>query len=140
MSRPCSGATCRSARCPTCRAGSPTLVEKGKLGKKTGQGIYRWKNGKAQKGSASQPPDTDLQDRLILPLLNAVADCLGDGIVADSDAADAGMVFGTGFAPFRGGPLHYAKARGVTDVTDSLRELEARHGPRFAPSPGWGKV
>jgi 3-hydroxyacyl-CoA dehydrogenase / enoyl-CoA hydratase / 3-hydroxybutyryl-CoA epimerase len=116
------------------------LVDKGKLGKKTGHGIYRWKNGKAQKGSANQPPDTALQDRLILPLLNAVADCLGDGIVTDSDAADAGMVFGTGFAPFRGGPLHYAKGRGITDVTDSLRELEARHGPRFAPSPGWGKV
>ncbi|MFW6076848.1 MAG: 3-hydroxyacyl-CoA dehydrogenase NAD-binding domain-containing protein [Hyphomicrobiales bacterium] len=117
-----------------------SLVDQGKLGKKTNHGIYRWKDGKAQKGSASQPPDPAVQDRLILPLLNAVADCLGDGIVADSDAADAGMVFGTGFAPFRGGPLHYAEARGISDVTDSLRQLEERHGPRFAPSPGWAKV
>jgi 3-hydroxyacyl-CoA dehydrogenase / enoyl-CoA hydratase / 3-hydroxybutyryl-CoA epimerase len=116
------------------------LVAQGKFGKKTGQGIYRWKNGKAQKAKVGEPPDPALQDRLILPLLNAVADCLGDGIVADTDAADAGMVFGTGFAPFRGGPLHYAKARGLTDVTEALRQLEERHGPRFAPSPGWGKV
>jgi 3-hydroxyacyl-CoA dehydrogenase / enoyl-CoA hydratase / 3-hydroxybutyryl-CoA epimerase len=116
------------------------LVAQGKLGKKTGQGIYRWKEGKAQKGSVSQPPDPALQDRLILPLLNAVADCLGDGIVEDSDSADAGMVYGTGFAPFRGGPLHYAKARGLTEVTEALRKLEEHHGPRFAPSPGWAKV
>jgi 3-hydroxyacyl-CoA dehydrogenase / enoyl-CoA hydratase / 3-hydroxybutyryl-CoA epimerase len=117
-----------------------TLVKQGKLGKKTGHGIYRWKDGKAHKASVNQPPDRDLQDRLILPLLNAVADCLGDAIVADSDAADAGMVFGTGFAPFRGGPMHYAKARGVADVMAALRKLEERHGPRFAPSPGWDKV
>jgi 3-hydroxyacyl-CoA dehydrogenase / enoyl-CoA hydratase / 3-hydroxybutyryl-CoA epimerase len=108
------------------------LVAQGKLGKKTGQGIYRWKDGKAQKASVSQPPDPALQDRLILPLLNAVADCLGDGIVEDSDSADAGMVYGTGFAPFRGGPLHYAKARGLTEVTEALRKLEEHHGSRFA--------
>jgi 3-hydroxyacyl-CoA dehydrogenase / enoyl-CoA hydratase / 3-hydroxybutyryl-CoA epimerase len=116
------------------------LVAQGKLGKKTGQGIYRWKDGKAHKAKVSAPPDPALQDRLILPLLNAVADCLADGIVEDADAADAGMVFGTGFAPFRGGPLNYAKGRGLTEVSDALRQLEARHGPRFAPSPGWSKV
>jgi 3-hydroxyacyl-CoA dehydrogenase/enoyl-CoA hydratase/3-hydroxybutyryl-CoA epimerase len=116
------------------------LVAEGKLGKKSGQGIYRWNNGKAQKARVGQAPGPELQDRLILPLLNAVADCLGDGIVEGADAADAGMVFGTGFAPFRGGPLHYAKARGVSDVTEALRQLEGRHGPRFAPSKGWEKV
>jgi len=33
---------------------------------------------------------------------------LAEGIVADTDLVDAGAIFGTGFAPFRGGPLHYA--------------------------------
>lgn len=116
------------------------LVADGKLGKKTGQGIYTWKDGKPQKASAPEAPDAELEDRLVLPLVNAVADCLGADIVEDHDAADAGMVFGAGFAPFRGGPLNYAKARGVSEIVDTLRRLEERHGPRFAPSPGWAKV
>jgi 3-hydroxyacyl-CoA dehydrogenase/enoyl-CoA hydratase/3-hydroxybutyryl-CoA epimerase len=117
-----------------------TLVAQGKFGKKTGQGIYRWKDGKPQKAKVDGQPAPELQDRLILPLLNAVADCLGEGIVEDADAADAGMVFATGFAPFRGGPLNYAKARGLAEVAETLRRLEERHGPRFAPSAGWAKV
>ena len=55
--------------------------------------------------TASVPPD--LGDRLILALLNECAACLREKVVADADLLDAGVVFGTGFAPFRGGPLHY---------------------------------
>jgi len=113
------------------------LVADGKLGTKTGQGIYAWRDGKPAKSRSNKSVDPRLQDRLILPLLNAVADCLHERIVEDADAADAGMVFGTGFAPFRGGPIHYAKARGVAEIVAMLEALRAKYGERFAPSPGW---
>ena len=113
------------------------LVEAGHLGKKTGKGIYKWEGGKPQKADVSDTPDAELTDRLMLPLLNTLADCMADGIVEDIDAADAGMIFATGFAPFRGGPLNYAKKRGVDDVVKSLESLAAKHGDRFKPSNGW---
>ena len=81
-------------------------VEAGQLGKKTGQGIYRWQNGKAVKGQADAYGQ-DLVDKLIEPYLTEAQRVLEDGIVADADLVDAGLIFGTGFAPFRGGPLHY---------------------------------
>jgi len=86
-------------------------VEAGQLGKKTGQGIYRWADGRAQKG---QPDayDQKLVDALIEPYLQEAQAVLAEGIVADADLVDAGLIFGTGFAPFRGGPLHYLKSRG----------------------------
>jgi 3-hydroxyacyl-CoA dehydrogenase/enoyl-CoA hydratase/3-hydroxybutyryl-CoA epimerase len=81
-------------------------VELGQLGKKTGQGIYRWKDGKPVKG---QPGawDASLVDRVIDPYLAEAKRAVEEGIVADAELADAGLIFGTGFAPFRGGPLHY---------------------------------
>jgi 3-hydroxyacyl-CoA dehydrogenase/enoyl-CoA hydratase/3-hydroxybutyryl-CoA epimerase len=87
------------------------LVEGKNLGKKTGQGFYKWVDGRAQK----QPPGAvpaGLTDRLIRPLVDEARKTLGEGIVADADLVDAGTIFGTGFAPFRGGPLHYAAAAG----------------------------
>jgi 3-hydroxyacyl-CoA dehydrogenase / enoyl-CoA hydratase / 3-hydroxybutyryl-CoA epimerase len=86
-------------------------VALGHLGKKTGQGIYRYEDGKPQKG---QPDayDQALVDALIEPYLHEAQAAVAEGIVADADLADAGLIFGTGFAPFRGGPLHYIKARG----------------------------
>ncbi|MGH8689909.1 MAG: 3-hydroxyacyl-CoA dehydrogenase family protein, partial [Burkholderiales bacterium] len=86
-------------------------VALGHLGKKTGQGIYRYVNGKAAKG---QPDayDQALVDALIEPYLHEAQAVLADGVVADADLVDAGLIFGTGFAPFRGGPLHYLKTRG----------------------------
>jgi len=86
-------------------------VSLGHLGKKSGQGIYRWADGKPVKGQ----PDTydqNLVDALIEPYLREAQAVLAEGIVADEDLVDAGLIFGTGFAPFRGGPLHYIKARG----------------------------
>ncbi len=116
------------------------MVDAGNLGKKTGKGIYKWEGGKPQKADIDTPPDAALTDRLMLPLLNTLADCMADGIVEDTDAADAGMIFATGFAPFRGGPLNYAKTRGVDDVVKALDALAAQHGDRFKPSRGWSLI
>ena len=116
------------------------MVEVGNLGKKTGKGIYKWEGGKPQKADIDTPPDAALTDRLILPLLNTLADCMAEGIVEDADAADAGIIFATGFAPFRGGPLNYAENRGIDDVVKALEGLAAQHGDRFEPSKGWGMI
>jgi len=74
---------------------------------------------------------------MILPMLNTLVRCLREGIVDDADTIDGAMIFGTGFAPFRGGPLHYARRRGIAHVREKLLELEARNGPRFEPDRGW---
>jgi 3-hydroxyacyl-CoA dehydrogenase/enoyl-CoA hydratase/3-hydroxybutyryl-CoA epimerase len=94
-----------------------TLVKEGKLGKKSDQGFYTWVKGKARKDVAvvSDPPrksrnTAELEAfgrELIAPLIDACEKALADGVVADADHVDAGVIFGTGFAPFRGGPLHY---------------------------------
>src|SRR5207248_10760680 len=81
-------------------------VEAGRLGKKTGQGIYRWQDGRALKGQADAY-GPDLIDKLISPYLAEAQRVLEDGIVGEADLVDAGLIFGTGFAPFRGGPLLY---------------------------------
>jgi len=85
-------------------------VALGLLGKKSGQGIYRWANGKPVKGEAGTC-DQRMIDSLIEPYLHEAAAAVKEGIVADAELADAGLIFGTGFAPFRGGPLHYLKNR-----------------------------
>jgi len=81
-------------------------VDAGRLGKKTGQGIYTWVGGKAQKGRPD-PYGPELIEKLIAPYLTEAQRVLDEGIVAEADLVDAGLIFGTGFAPFRGGPLHY---------------------------------
>jgi 3-hydroxyacyl-CoA dehydrogenase/enoyl-CoA hydratase/3-hydroxybutyryl-CoA epimerase len=86
-------------------------VALGQLGKKTGQGIYRYKDGKPVKGQPDSYDQT-LVDALIEPYLQEAEAAVREGVVADADLADAGLIFGTGFAPFRGGPLHYLQTRG----------------------------
>lgn len=114
-------------------------AEPGRRGKKDGQGLYKWEDGRAVKPELPEgyQAPADLEDRLILPLLNEAVACLHDGVVSDADLLDAGVIFGTGFAPFRGGPIQYVRETGVDAVLGRLRELQARHGERFAPRPGW---
>jgi 3-hydroxyacyl-CoA dehydrogenase/enoyl-CoA hydratase/3-hydroxybutyryl-CoA epimerase len=90
-----------------------SYVEQGKLGKKSGEGFYTWKKGKPQKDPAASAGVNleTLGAELMQPYFDECRACLADGIVADRDALDAGMIFGTGFAPFRGGPLYYLDKR-----------------------------
>jgi 3-hydroxyacyl-CoA dehydrogenase / enoyl-CoA hydratase / 3-hydroxybutyryl-CoA epimerase len=114
------------------------LAEQKKLGRKSGEGFYVWRDGKAVKAELPQFVDpADLEDRLILPMLNEAVACLREKVVDDADLLDAGAIFATGFAPFRGGPLQYAKTRGVANVTARLEDLAQHYGERFRPDPGW---
>jgi 3-hydroxyacyl-CoA dehydrogenase/enoyl-CoA hydratase/3-hydroxybutyryl-CoA epimerase len=117
------------------------LVSAKQLGRKSGEGFYVWKDGKPLKSPAdSSSAPADLTDRLILVLVNECVACLREKVVEESDLIDAAVIFGTGFAPFRGGPLSYARTRGVTDVVSGLGDLASRHGPRFSADPGWPLV
>ncbi|HEX7273930.1 MAG TPA: 3-hydroxyacyl-CoA dehydrogenase NAD-binding domain-containing protein [Casimicrobiaceae bacterium] len=88
------------------------LIAAGKLGRKTKRGFYDWSSGKAAKSPPGTAP-AGLTRRLIEPFVNEAKVALAAGIVADADLVDAGAIFGTGFAPFRGGPLTYAAASGA---------------------------
>ena len=112
-------------------------VAKGELGKKTGKGFYEWKDGHAVKSHEDATPPPDMADRLILPMLNVCTECLRTGVVADEEVEDGAMIFATGFAPFRGGPIHYARARGAADIRETLARFAAKYGARFQPDPGW---
>ena len=113
-------------------------VERGDLGRKTGRGLYEYDDdGKPRKKDGVAEPDAAMTDRLVLPLLNTAVRCLRLGVVEDADTLDGAMIFGTGFAPFRGGPIHYARRRGIDAIVAALGELERAHGPRFAPDEGW---
>jgi len=90
-------------------------VHAGELGKKTGKGFYVWEKGKpkrAQRDDGQYALD-EITDALMQPYFDACEAALADGIVEDADVLDAGMIFGTGFAPFRGGPLYYLEQKGA---------------------------
>ncbi len=89
-------------------------VADGRLGKKTGQGFYAWPGGKVSKPAAGAVP-ADLAARIVAPLLAASQACVSGGVVADADLADAGVIFGTGFAPFTGGPLNFVRSSRAAD-------------------------
>ncbi|MBO0661280.1 3-hydroxyacyl-CoA dehydrogenase NAD-binding domain-containing protein [Jiella sp. MQZ9-1] len=122
------------------------MVEEKRLGRKTGRGLYDYgEDGKPKKVATDALPDDakddqDLIDRLILPMLNAVVACLDEGVITDEEITDGAMIFGTGFAPFRGGPVHYARQRGIDAIVTRMQELAAKHGPRFSPHPGWERL
>jgi 3-hydroxyacyl-CoA dehydrogenase/enoyl-CoA hydratase/3-hydroxybutyryl-CoA epimerase len=114
-------------------------VDAGKRGKKDGEGFYLWQEGKPQKPEVPKDYRTpeDIEDRMVLPMLNESVACLAEGVVADADLLDAGVIFGTGFAPFRGGPIQYIRSTGADTLRKKLEALATRHGERFKPKAGW---
>jgi len=109
------------------------LVAAGKLGRKSGEGLYVWRDGKAVKpASPATAPAVGLEDRLLLPMVNEAVAILRERIVADEDLIDAGVIFGSGFAPFRGGPLRFADHYGLAKIFSEMEQLSGTE-EKFAP-------
>ncbi len=103
------------------------LVAKRDLGKKSGQGFYTWKDGKPERSTTSFD-DAELESlgkELVAPLIEESVKCRDEGVVASADLVDGGVIFGTGFAPFRGGPLHYRASETGAAGADQAPSAEA---------------
>jgi 3-hydroxyacyl-CoA dehydrogenase/enoyl-CoA hydratase/3-hydroxybutyryl-CoA epimerase len=121
--------------------GLQKIVGSGKLGKKSGHGFYEYRKGKPVKDRDADPGDQKMiQNRLVYRFLNEAAACLQEKIVADQDLLDAGIIFGTGFAPFRGGPMNYSLHQGIETIREAMTDYAARYGARFEPVEGWSRV
>ncbi len=119
-----------------------TMVGTGQLGVKSGQGFYHYKKGKKEKSKkeVDQAPDEEMVDRMMGRMINEAVACLREGVVDNADLLDAGIIFGTGFAPFRGGPLNYANTKGYKKFVERLARLESSHGSMFKPDEGWSAL
>ena len=129
----------------TAGAALGTLVQSGRLGRKTGRGFYRYRDGKRTapdpelprllglSAARALPPET-LQERLLLALIHSAVACLEQGVVDTPRDVDLALVLGTGFPPFRGGPLRHADSVGIPIVADRLARLADAHGDRFRPA------
>jgi 3-hydroxyacyl-CoA dehydrogenase / enoyl-CoA hydratase / 3-hydroxybutyryl-CoA epimerase len=117
------------------------MVAQGRLGRKSGHGFYRYDaKGRRRAGwqrDAKTPVRVPITERLVLRLLNEAVACLREEVVHDADAVDAGMVYGTGFAPYLGGPMRYIESLGNTGIGHSLYRLSQEYGERFTPDAGW---
>ena len=113
-------------------------VAAGHLGKKSGQGFYTYdKKGRPVDRRKRTPTHEPVTERLILRMVNESVACLREGVVADLDSIDAGMVYGTGFAPYLGGPMRYAETLGDVGICSTLRRLAQEYNKRFEPDAGW---
>jgi len=112
-------------------------VEAGLLGMKTGHGFYVYPRRRILWPTKAASLDPMVTERLVMRFINEAARSLREGIVSDADVVDIGLVYGAGFAPFRGGPLAYAEALGLTEVQGRLNDLAQRFGERFMPDRAW---
>ncbi len=114
-------------------------VQAGRLGLKSGHGFYHYKQGKIvqSQDASGRIYQEDVPNRLVARITNEAIRCLREGIVADADLLDAGMVFGTGFAPFRGGVMKYIATAGQESMMEMLDVLEDKYGERFKKDDGW---
>lgn len=116
------------------------MVAQGKLGRKSQQGFYEYRKGQIQSTSMvklSLPQiQSDVADRLMMRLIRESLAVLQEGVVEDADLLDAGMIFGSGFAPFRGGPMHYFQHQGKENMVTRMNELGERYGERFLFATG----
>lgn len=118
----------------------PLLVSKvsaGLVGLSCGRGFYSYPRKRTLRPFRPRPADPLIAERLIMRLVNEAARALRAGVVADADVLDIGLVYGTGFAPFKGGPFGYAETLGPAEMRGRLNELRTRFGDRFAPDPSW---
>jgi 3-hydroxyacyl-CoA dehydrogenase/enoyl-CoA hydratase/3-hydroxybutyryl-CoA epimerase len=125
--------------------GLDAMVRAGRLGRKSGRGFYRYERGRRQGVDESvraligaptaAAPVHDVEDRLVYAMLNEAARALDEGVVRAPRDGDLAAIFGIGFPPFRGGPLRTLDRIGPASAVETLRRLEATHGPRFAPAP-----
>ena len=115
------------------------MVDGEKFGVKSGSGFYQYTNGKKEENQADNYNGDlkQIEDRLIGRMLNESVSCLREKVVESEDLLDAGVIFGTGFAPFRGGPLNYAKMLGINACETKLETLERSLGESFKPDEGW---
>ena len=116
-------------------------VAKGNLGKKSGNGFYRWKNGKPVDDSTTSSTEKGrVQQRLMFRYLNECVACVDENVVSNHDDLDAALIFATGFAPFRGGPVNYIVEQGVEQMLKTAWDLQREFGDRFAPCSGWSTL
>ena len=87
--------------------------------------------------SSSDQNTQEVSDRMLYMMLNESVQCLAENVVNDTDSLDMGMIFGTGFPPFLGGPMQYMRSQGLENCETRLAELEEKFGDRFAAKPGW---
>jgi len=119
-----------------------TLVKQGLLGIKTAHGFYTYKNSKpvADTKTTSIESEQMITDRLFFRLFNESVACLEDKVVDNADLLDVGVIFGTGFAPFLGGPLHYIEQQGIQLMDNRLIDLSRNYGERFKPVHDWEQL
>jgi len=115
------------------------MVGNGDLGRKSGKGFYNYSKGKPDKAKLEGTgAPADLTDRMMFRMLNESMACLREGVVESDDLLDAGIIFGTGFAPFRGGPMHHIHSSGGKSMKEKMDSLNEGYGGRFAPDAAWG--